>query len=271
MSERVAIRVDGTALSVLRAGDGPPALLLHGTFWSRVWAPVLDAIGARATALALDLPGFGASGGRLRPEDASVPALAATAQRALAAVGVDGPYAVAGHDIGGAVAQHLAAHDERVTRLALVNSVLYDSWPVPAVARFRDPELAMAITPDELVQARATSLGKAVARELSDEERAEYLAPWRDEDRTRSWTALAGAADARFTLDLVEALRRRALPTLLVWGEDDEFQPVAYAERYAGEMPATRLERIPGARHIPMEDAPERVGALLAAFLNRPA
>jgi len=40
---RQELEVDGTQLSCLTAGDpsAPPLLLLHGTFWSRVWQPVL--------------------------------------------------------------------------------------------------------------------------------------------------------------------------------------------------------------------------------------
>jgi hypothetical protein len=74
-------------------------------------------------------------------------------------------------------AQHLAATDERVERLALMNSVLYDSWPVPAVKRFQDSEIADAVTVEELLQARAQSLSKAIARPLDGAERGRWLAP----------------------------------------------------------------------------------------------
>ena len=77
---------------------------------------------------------------------------------------------------------------------------------------------------------------------------------------------MAAAADARYTQDLVEPLRELGLPTLLLWGEEDEFPPVGYAERFEREMPNARLVALPGARHIPMEDDPERVGAELARF-----
>jgi len=79
---------------------------------------------------------------------------------------------------------------------------------------------------------------------------------------------MAGAADARYTLDLVERLRERALPTLLAWGEQDEFQPIQFAERYAREVPGARLERVPGASHIPTVDEPGRVAAGLAGHLE---
>jgi acyl-CoA dehydrogenase len=53
---------------------------------------------------------------------------------------------------------------------------------------------------------------------------------------------------------------------LLVWGGDDPFQTVDYAERYAREIPETRLVRIKSAGHIPMENDPKAVAGALAEF-----
>jgi pimeloyl-ACP methyl ester carboxylesterase len=241
-------------------------LLLHGTFWSRVWRPVVDVIAQENEVFAPDYPGFGRSGGRLEPGEAAVPELASVVLRFADALEI-GEFAVAGHDIGGAVAQNLAVSG-RVTRRALVNSVLYDSWPVPAVSRVRDPEQARGISPEELVELRRQSLRKAVAGELTAAQEEEYLSPWRTEDGTRSWTAMAAAADARYTMELVGTFRELGLPTLLLWGEEDEFQPASYARRFEREVPSARLVTIPGARHIPMEDEPERVAEELARFFG---
>jgi hypothetical protein len=42
---RTAVRVDGHMASYLTAEqDGPAVLLLHGTYWSRVWLPVLGGL-----------------------------------------------------------------------------------------------------------------------------------------------------------------------------------------------------------------------------------
>ncbi|MFD0441614.1 alpha/beta fold hydrolase [Streptomyces indonesiensis] len=80
---------------------------------------------------------------------------------------------------------------------------------------------------------------------------------------------MAGAADSRYTLDLVPALRRSATPKLLIWGEDDAYEKVAYAERFAAEMPHTTLVRIPGADHIPTESAPGTIARTLIDFFTR--
>jgi pimeloyl-ACP methyl ester carboxylesterase len=269
MTERMTVTVDGAELSVLRHGAGTPALLLlHGTFWSRVWAPILPDLGASLPAAAIDFPGFGLSGGELSVEQARVPELAQLVLRVADALGAP-RFTVAGHDIGGAVAQHLAArHPERAQALVLADSVLYDSWPVPAVARYGDPATRASTTPEEFRAQRRTSLEGALGDQLTGELAADYLSPWESEPRIRSWMALAAAADARYTQELVPALRDGGVPTLLIWGEDDPFQSVEYAERFAAEIPSATLVRIPRARHIPMEDDPERVAGELATFLE---
>ncbi|KAB8182700.1 alpha/beta fold hydrolase [Nonomuraea phyllanthi] len=266
---RKTIEVDGRATSYLTAGErGPVVLLLHGTYWSRVWEPVIDGLAqAGLRPVAVDLPGLGRSEGELTAATAAVPALAAWAGRFAAAVGARAPLSVAGHDIGGAVAQHLmVAGEPEVGRLALVNSVTYDSWPVPAVARYRDPAVVAATTVDELLAARRTAVTAALARPASEEELAGYLDPWRDPRVCRSWMALAGAADSRYTMDLMPALKADERPKLLVWGEDDPFQEVRHAERFAAEVPRTTLVRVPGAGHIPMENDPAAVTRALAEF-----
>ena len=269
MTRRATVDVDGIRISYLTAGDGGSlVLLLHGTYWSRVWQLVLDDIAAAGLhPVAVDFPGFGGSGGELTVAEASIPRLAAWLVRFIDAMGNKGPVMVAGHDIGGGVAQHLlSSRLLDVPRLALVNAVTYDSWPVPGIARFRDPAVAAATSTEDVLAARRQSVIKALARPASEAEIAEYLEPWTDPRVARSWLALAGAADNRFTLELLPRLRESTTPKLLVWGEDDPFQTVDYAVRFAAEIPATRLVRIPAAGHIPMENDADAVARALADF-----
>lgn len=268
---RTAVQVDGETASYLTVEqDGPVVLLLHGTYWSRVWLPVLDHLAqAGLRPVAVDLPGLGRSGGELTLETATVPALADWVVRFASALKLSRPVAVAGHDIGGAVAQHLLVHGGlEVNRLALVNSVTYDSWPVPGVARFRNPEVVAATTADEFLAARRQAVTAALAGAATEQRIADYLDPWTDPRVRRSWMAMAGAAHGRYTLELVPALQRSTTPKLLIWGEDDGFQKVEYAERFASEIPHTTLLRIPEANHIPTENAPGQVARALNDFFS---
>ena len=262
--ERKTVEVNGIGLSYLEAGspDAPPLVLLHGTFWSRVWQPVLPELAAELHCLALDFPGFGYSEGELDVEEASVPALAQVVLDAADALGLDS-FAVAAHDIGGGVAQHLAAYSGRVTRLVLVNSVMFDSWPVPAVEKFQDPAVRAATSPEDLLAARTRTMQLTVERSLTAEEIDGYVFPWRSPARARSWMAMAGAADSRYTLGLLPALKAAAVPTRLIWGRDDDFQKISFARRFVAEVPSSDLVEVAG-KHIPMEDSPSDIaGAML--------
>ena len=55
-------------------------------------------------------------------------------------------------------------------------------------------------------------------------------------------------------------------PKLLVWGEDEPFQTVDYAEFYAREIPETVLVGIKPAGDIPMENDPKVVAGALCEF-----
>ncbi|MEQ4519277.1 alpha/beta hydrolase [Pseudarthrobacter sp. B907] len=241
-------------------------MLLHGTFWSRVWLPVLPALATTRRCIALDLPGFGRSGGELEVSDATVPSLAETVLAAADTLGLDS-FDLAGHDIGGGVAQHLAATSGRVNKLVLMNSVMFDSWPVPAVERFRDTEVRAATTSADLLNARAVSTQRAVKRTLTPEELTDYLSPWTDPARHRSWMAMAAAADARYTLDLVPLLQEARIPTRLVWGRDDDFQKISFAHRYVTEIPGSDLVEVNG-KHIPTEDSPAAVAEAILDHLS---
>ncbi|BDB29772.1 alpha/beta hydrolase (plasmid) [Cupriavidus sp. P-10] len=270
--QRLTIDVDGVATSYLSAGDpaDPVVLMIHGTFWSRVWQPVLDDVAAAGLyCVAVDLPGLGHSDGELTVETASVPALAGWVERFADALGIAGPVGVAAHDIGGGIAQHLMVHGNiGVSHLALLNAVMYDSWPVPAVARYRDPAVAAATTHEELVAARRIAITRCLDRAATPVRVEEYLAPWLQARVARNWIALAAAADNRYTQALVPALRESQIPKLLIWGEDDPFQQVEHAERFAREMPHARLVRIPHACHFPAENDPEAVAKALREFFR---
>nr|BAI53126.1 hypothetical protein [Arthrobacter sp. IF1] len=264
---RETVDVNGITLSYLAVGspEASPLLLLHGTFWSRVWQPVLPALAGQLHCMALDFPGFGHSEGELGVTEASIPALARIVLDTADALGLD-RFAVAGHDIGGGVAQHLAAHSGRVTRMVLINAVMFDSWPVPAVGKFRDPAVRAATDPADLLAARTKTMQLAVDRQLATEEIDDYVLPWRSPTRARSWMAMAAAADSRYTRQLLPALTAAAVPTRLIWGRGDDFQKVSFARHFVTVVPSSDLIEVAG-KHIPMEDSPQKIAAAMLEHL----
>ena len=63
-------------------------------------------------------------------------------------------------------------------------------------------------------------------------------------------------------------LAELGVPTLIIWGVEDEFAPVAGAYRFQKEIPGSRLVVLDHAGHFLMEDEPERVGKEMRSFLG---
>ena len=111
---------------VAEAGEGRPVVLLHQTPRSGdEFAEVLPLLGRRWRAIAVDLPGMGASSPR--PEGASIEGYADGVLGALDALGLD-VFDLVGHHTGGVVAVEIAACvPDRVRRLVLSSTPLIDA------------------------------------------------------------------------------------------------------------------------------------------------
>jgi pimeloyl-ACP methyl ester carboxylesterase len=123
--ERIDVPVDGGALAVYRLGpDGaPPVVAVHGiTSTSRSWLATSQALGDRASLLALDLRGRGDSSEL--PPPFGIDAHVADTIAVLDRFGLDRAV-IAGHSLGAYIAARLAVlHPDRVASLVLVDGGL---------------------------------------------------------------------------------------------------------------------------------------------------
>jgi len=68
--------------------------------------------------------------------------------------------------------------------------------------------------------------------------------------------------------DPVPILATIEAPTLLVWGDADAMIPIANAADYVAALPSATLVTLPGVGHIPQEEAPAKVLAVVGDFLG---
>jgi haloalkane dehalogenase len=59
------------------------------------------------------------------------------------------------------------------------------------------------------------------------------------------------------------------VPTLILWGQGDEYIPVDYASRFAREIAGSKLVLLDGVRHFLFEDEPERCAREVLDFLKQ--
>jgi pimeloyl-ACP methyl ester carboxylesterase len=230
--------------------------------------PEIETAGHRV--VTYDLLGYGDSE-RPLDRDTSVAAQTDLLIGLLDELGLERPTLIT-HDIGGAIGQRVAVrHPERARRLMLIDAVSYDSWPSETwreIIRTRLDGFASMSAPD-FEEMLTRQLRMTVAGTMSDDDLRAYLAPHRTAlGRVSFFEHQVRHYDSRYTEELTDRLGDIAMPVRLVWGAQDRWQPVGYAERLAADIPGAQLVVVPHAGHFLMEDEPERVTREVLDFLS---
>lgn len=248
-------------LNAIAEGDGPAIVFLHplGGSW-RYWEAQLDALVGDHRCVVPDLRGFGASDRLDGPF--SFPALAGDVGRLLDLLDVKRA-TIVGLSMGGMVAQYLAlARPELVERLVLA-----------ATTCFSDPALAEAIH-GAVALIETNGIGMFV--ELSGgmswapataTEQPGLLRRFRREEGCTDPRTYARAVAAIADLDLRSELAAVAAPTLVVWGEEDQWMPIDHAHRLIEALPKARLEVLAGAGHLCNLEQPAAFTGLVRSFI----
>jgi pimeloyl-ACP methyl ester carboxylesterase len=71
--------------------------------------------------------------------------------------------------------------------------------------------------------------------------------------------------------ELQRWLHRIRVPTCLIWGAADKIMPLAHADVWLAGLVDARLSVIESAGHLPHVEAPEKVAAAVASFINEHA
>lgn len=271
--------LDGLDLHYVSAGRGPAVLLIHGLGgFAESWRLNLDALAARSTVYALDLPGFGNSGKPPAPYDLRFFATAVGAF--MDALGI-GQATLVGHSLGGAIAATFAlVHPGRVERLALLSALVpgaaYRLAPVyRLLARPGLGELAALCGCAPIYRA---ALARCFHRPQPAE--IEFLVRWSYAART-SWPARAAylrtvrgvrADFASSGRDYRRALATLDLPVLLIHGLQDRVVPAEHCREVAGMLPRPVVRWVDSCGHFPQIEHADTVNEWLVEFLaGRPA
>ena len=262
------IEVEGIRLHLLEQGEGEPIVLIHGlggsTFSFRFTIP---ALAERYRVVALDLKGFGYSA-RPPKGDYSLTAQAELVVGLMNQLGIERT-AIVGHSMGGGVAMRIAlASPERVSRLILVDSVGGSTEE----RRRRFGFLARPFLP--FVAAFALGRSKAFERGLrravhdptfvTAEVVEGYTRPFRVKGHLRSLESFVASGRRDGDLPLEDISQ----PALILWGEHDRWLPLAQGEELARRIPGARLDVVPAAGHLPLEEQPDYCNAAILALLS---
>ncbi len=248
-------------------GEGPPVVLTHGTpSRSVVWRQAVRELARDHQVFVWDLLGFGQSEQRVE-QDVGLVAHGEVLAELIPLWGVERPILV-GHDIGGAVV--LRAHllgGVPVAGVALVDAVVLSPWITPATRQMQREIARWSPLPNtELAEVIAEHLRTATARPLRSDVFAAIFDQWDGELGQALYLRNLAQLDENDTLEIERRLPSINVPTLILWGEDDAWLPVAVSARIAELVPDAQRLVIPRAGHFCMEDQPRGVASALRAF-----
>lgn len=264
------IRTFAGDLAYIRKGQGPPVVLLHGIpSSSYLWRDLIDPLSATFDVLAPDLLGYGDSDKRL-DADLSIAAQARYVVAFMETLGVH-QAAVIGHDIGGGVAQLMAVDEpQRVARLVLIDSAVDNNWPVPVIARLKEPAWDQIMTNIDMRKGLREGLekGMVTAGRVTDEVVDEWTRPFQDLGGRRAYLRAARALNNRDLMSRSKHVEEIDTPTLILWGANDAFLEPRWAEVLQRKLRNSTIEIVdPGGHFLPL-DRPDAVLEAITRFLT---
>lgn len=270
------VDLHGDRVAYREAGSGEVLLLIHGMAGSsESWGPVFSELVKNYRVVAPDLLGHGLSA---KPRtDYSLGAFAAGLRDLLDELGIS-TATVVGHSLGGGVAmQFIYQHPEYCQRMILISSggLGPDVGLILRVLSAPGAELVLPL----IAPPPVLSIGDTVRSWLA---RAGVI------DSARSaeiWKVYSSFSDRPTRQAFLRTLRsvidyrgqavsalnrlhiRAEVPTLLIWGDQDQIIPAEHGYEAHAARQGSHLEVLAGVGHFPQIEAPAKVADLIGDFL----
>jgi pimeloyl-ACP methyl ester carboxylesterase len=260
-----SVSVLGQRIVYYDAGAGPVLVLVHG-FGSQAsfdWGHVIPPLAKHHHVIALDQIGFGASD---KPAiDYSIQTFVDFLGEFLRTLRIQ-HFDLAGESLGGWIVANYT-----IQALAPANHGPY-SLPVPARLILEDAAGHAALTGHVAVQGSfQEAAGIAIVFHNKSLVTEEFI--------RQSWEQKLRANDGQTerllwgnpklaSETVVGKLQAITVPTLVVWGRDDEIVPLADGQDYASKIPGAKLVVIPECGHAPSIEKPQEFLAAVDLFLK---
>lgn len=247
-------------------GAGEPLLLIAG-FASdlTIWSKVLSSLAEQYQVIVFDNRGVGRSSA---PDSSySIGQMAEDGAALLDKIGVKAAH-VAGHSMGGMIAQELAvAHPDVVASLLLLgtcakpderNKAIIECWG--ELPRQVDPATAVRVSLPWIYTNRFYSRPKAIQQVID----LVVASPFPSTPH-----GIYHQSRAVMGFDTSDRLKLIRCPTLVLAGKEDILLPVPWSEELARGIPGAELVVLENTGHGMLIETPDAVTSAMLGFLSR--
>ena len=249
------VTVCGASIQMKRAGAGQPMVMLHGAGGSPRFLPAMQALAHQFEVIVPQAPGFG--GTAAPPWLETIVDLANFYLEFLDVFDLRNVHLV-GLSLGGWTAAELAVRNS--SRLATLTLMDAPGITVPGL----EPHDPSRLGEEEAV--RRTYFDPKLAEEAI----ARTFNPANESQRRANRRIVEKLARQHGFHDsqLQRWLHRIHIPTLIIWGENDQHFPPVYGETWQKAIPGSRLVRLARCGHLPIQEQPEQFAARVAEFCS---
>jgi len=181
-----------------------------------------------------------------------------------------------GHGLGGSVAQVLATRlsRERVAALVLIDTNCFEhsfapNWPLTEMKKRQDPDAPKQIKVEDII----ADLKETLPNGSNNPQRfqdimSDYIEPWNSELGKEVLYQHIRLLIPSYTNSVASDLKRLGKPVLIIWGQNDQQNPLKFAERLHRDIAESELVIVPDAGHLILFDAPDNVASAIVDFVG---
>ena len=251
-------------------GSGPDVVLVHGTPTSSItWDGVVTRLKDRYRFHLLDLPGYGQSA-KFEGQEVRLQSFARVVAEWLAAKGLEKPILV-GHDFGaGSVFGAHLIEGVEVSAICISDGVVLSPWGTPFSRLVQENEAVFAAVPGYVHEAMIRAhLATAVSHTLDPDVMQALVEPSLGDVGQAAYYRQVGQFDYNYTDQLELLYPSVEVPTMILWGEQDQWVDIGEGRRLQELIPKAAMRSLPDSGHFAMLDSPGLFSEYLDAWLSQ--
>ena len=270
--EHTYVEIDGVALHYQQTGLGRPLIFIHGLLEDfRIWRHITPGLTYGNTVYELDLMGFGLSE---KPQDRTYDLDTYLAQLTTYIENFHLENIIlAGHDFGAVIAAAYALQNPaNVHKLILMSAPISAHESLPLNIRLLGVPLIGNLLSGDWFLKRILQEGVFDKQVMGDAMVKQYLEPLHDDPGARAALCkflrefdLARVVEE----DIFPNLSALTMPTLLLWGGQDQFTSMDVARELDVAIPSADLQVVTRSGHYILEDRPEDVRQQIKEWIDK--